>query len=436
LAVGAASTSLEFVQRVNSLANNFEADVIVDDLGFFGEPYFADGFIAQAVAAVADDLVFVSAAGNSTTSRHEAQFSPTFFQFGFVHNFAAATGGTDPTLDLRLEPGEYLFTILQWNDQFGGSANNYNLRLLNTAGTALLCPNCSSTFLQTGFQDPLEHVCYFNSTGIPVQAKVVVDRISGANKRIELFSLGRGSVLEHTSDDGGVFGQPGLANVLAVGAINASDPGNDDIEFFSSRGPSRIDFPSVSNRAKPDLAAIDGVSVTGAGGFPSTFFGTSAAAPHVAGIGALLKERAPGASAAELRSAMTGTAVDLGAPGHDSVFGWGRVDALAAGNALAPDSDGDGVSDDLDAFPFDPLETVDTDADGVGNNADSDDDGDSFPDSYESAHGLDPLDASDALLDADGDGASNLVEFRAGTDPQDPDSKPSDLTSWLQLLLD
>jgi len=45
-----------------------------------------------------------------------------------------------------------------------------------------------------------------------------------------------------------------------------------------------------------------------------------------------------------------------------------------------PDSDGDGVPDDEDAFPNDPNESVDTDGDGIGNNADPDDDNDGIPD--------------------------------------------------------
>jgi len=84
------------------------------------------------------------------------------------------------------------------------------------------------------------------------------------------------------------------------------------------------------------------------------------------------------------------------------------------------DSDGDGVPDDEDAFPNDPNEWVDTDGDGIGNNADTDDDGDTMPDDYEIANGLDPLDAADADADADGDGFTNLEEFQAGTDPQNP----------------
>ena len=103
-----------------------------------------------------------------------------------------------------------------------------------------------------------------------------------------------------------------------------------------SRGPSRIDFPSLQIRQKPDLAGIDGVSVTGTGGFPGTFFGTSAAAPHVAGIAALLKQTRPSASPAKLRQALENGAVDLGAAGPDNVFGRGRVDAIAAHDLLKP----------------------------------------------------------------------------------------------------
>ena len=57
-----------------------------------------------------------------------------------------------------------------------------------------------------------------------------------------------------------------------------------------------------------------------------------------------------------------------------------------------------------------------------GNAALSDTDGDGISDGWESAHGLDPA-VNDAALDADADGSTNLAEFRAGTDPQDPGSR-------------
>jgi subtilisin family serine protease len=58
------------------------------------------------------------------------------------------------------------------------------------------------------------------------------------------------------------------------------------------------------------------------------------AAPHVAGVGALLRSR--GWSAIEAASLMTTTAVDLGAPGFDPEYGYGRVDALAATGGALP----------------------------------------------------------------------------------------------------
>jgi hypothetical protein len=84
------------------------------------------------------------------------------------------------------------------------------------------------------------------------------------------------------------------------------------------------------------------------------------------------------------------------------------------------DSDGDGVPDEEDAFPFDPDEWLDTDGDGTGNNADEDDDDDGMPDIWEEEYGLDPL-KDDADEDADEDGVSNEDEYVAGTDPTEDD---------------
>lgn len=60
------------------------------------------------------------------------------------------------------------------------------------------------------------------------------------------------------------------------------------------------------------------------------------------------------------------------------------------------DTDGDSYVDTDDAFPNDPAEWLDTDSDGIGNNADTDDDGDGVIDEYDSA----PLDSSAGVTTA------------------------------------
>ena len=124
---------------------------------------------------------------------------------------------------------------------------------------------------------------------------------------------------------------------------------------------------------------------------------------------------------------------DIGTPGRYGA--WGALEHV--GQTTSPkyaallqyltdnntDRDGDGVPNELDAFPNDPAESVDTDKDGMGNNADSDDDNDGMPDSWETLYGLNPLDASDASSDKDADGVSNLAEYKQGSNPLVPDSK-------------
>lgn len=92
------------------------------------------------------------------------------------------------------------------------------------------------------------------------------------------------------------------------------------------------------------------------------------------------------------------------------------------------DSDGDGVTDALDAFPNDSSETLDSDGDGVGDNSDEfpdladesvDSDGDGVGDNTD----MFP-DNGDQTIDSDGDG------YGDNSEGQDGDAYPLDSSQW------
>ena len=111
---------------------------------------------------------------------------------------------------------------------------------------------------------------------------------------------------------------------LAVGAVNNAD----QIYSGSSRGPSKCGETSTSY---PEIVA-PGVNIRTAGryGTYQSLSGTSLAAPHVAGALALLLSADPNLTPAAQEQALEQGAHDLGAIGVDNVFGFGRLDILAA----------------------------------------------------------------------------------------------------------
>jgi len=101
------------------------------------------------------------------------------------------------------------------------------------------------------------------------------------------------------------------------------------------------------------------------------------------------------------------------------------TDGDGIGNNADTDDDGDGVADVDDAFPLDNNESIDTDLDGIGNNEDDDDDDDGVTDD-EDAFPLDETETLDsdrdgtgnnADTDDDGDGMPDVFENANGFDP-------------------
>ena len=110
--------------------------------------------------------------------------------------------------------------------------------------------------------------------------------------------------------------------MLATAAICWSGGG---LEPYSSQGP------TIDGRVKPDVAAFDSNSSAIYGPFTpggcgaSGFTGTSAAAPHVAGIAAILQQQNGPLTAGQLLAQLEGSAEDLGAAGKDNAYGWGSL---------------------------------------------------------------------------------------------------------------
>jgi serine protease AprX len=130
---------------------------------------------------------------------------------------------------------------------------------------------------------------------------------------------------------------PGAAaDAITVGAVDKRK----NLADFSSRGP------TLDGRLKPDLVA-PGVDITST--IPPTqtsatglltmratalyygaLSGTSMAAPHVAGVVALMLQANPDLTPYQVKQILIATAQDLGTPGTDNATGYGFVNAIAA----------------------------------------------------------------------------------------------------------
>jgi Subtilase family len=345
---------------VVSFANNIlalraaGAQVIVDDYTYFNEGAFQDGPIARAVNQVtADGALYFSSAANSgsltlgTSGTWEGYFLPDDAALpplagrGIVHNFGAA--GSPQAFNVLT--GSTVRMFLKWSDPLGASTNDYDLYVLNPAGTAVVAASLGS---QTGTQDPYEFVS--NAAGFAVGSRIVVVLYAGSTRALRL-DASRGRL--GTATAGSTFGHNAGASTVSTAATywNSARTGTRPFagfpnpnEPFSSDGPRRMFFnpngtPITPGNVlfstnggivlqKPDIAAADGVSTRTPGFMP--FFGTSAAAPHAAAIAALIRSARPDYTNAQVLDAIRSTARDSMAVGVDRDSGFGIVMAWPA----------------------------------------------------------------------------------------------------------
>lgn len=368
----------DFASGIVDLADH-GAKVIVDDVGYFAEPYFQDGPIAQAVDEVTDrGVAYFSSAGNSASNSYEASFNPSG-QFVRIrgnarpitcqyHDFDEG-GTTDLFQTINTFGRPTLIASLQWQDPYlsadpnnGGANGNLDFLLFNAAGDTLLLAANSDNM----GADPVEILgANVGAVADTIFSLAIVHCGGDIPSRVKYVLYNSG--MEISSPPGGASTIVGHSNARGTMSVGASFWGTPDtLEGFSSRGGTDILFdlssqPVTEMRDNPDFVAPDGGDTTfffpgrdhvGDGNFPN-FFGTSASAPHAAAVAALLLDKNGSLAPADIETLMedTATAMPLidsngiigdantgvAIPAQDiaELTGAGALNALAALN-LAP----------------------------------------------------------------------------------------------------
>jgi len=313
-------------------------------------------------------------------------------------NFNQGSGVASTTLPVSIPPlipGEFIAIVAEWDQPYmtgapnsGGAQNQIDLCVQGAAG--LVVNNLESngdlgsatcTGPNTKGGDPVQVMLVYNpankcannaTCNSPATSlNIVVGLVSGtAPGRIKVVveDDGAGSTItQFATNSGTVQGHPSAAGAAAVGAaFFANTPScgfTPTLEFFSSAGGDPILFDVTGTRLatplfrqKPDFVGPDGGNDTflgftlASGGIADNstvtqclnnasypnFFGTSAAAPHVASIAALLLQAVPSLTPAQLyglfqqSASPIGTAPTTGNPNYAAGYGFVQADVAAA----------------------------------------------------------------------------------------------------------
>jgi len=369
---GQASFASGIVQLANAGCN-----VIVDDVIYLDEPMFQDGIIAQAVdQVVARNVSYFSSAGNQANKSYQAPFRNSGqsvivggVNYGVAHDF----GGGDIRQTITIPVGGNTRLALQWADPFfsvsGGAGAQTDLNILVFFNGALLT-NLSRLTNNIG-GDPSEILSLTAAGGATIE--IVITKTAGPDPAIlKYVDFGSSVITEYPTNSSTSYGHNNSAGAVATGAAawfntpafntNLTRP---VINGFSALSGTPVFITTTGVNTGYDPSKIRrNLSVVGPDGGNNTFFGadtpadadnlpnffgTSAAAPHVAAVAALMQQAAGNTLTPQaIENALTSTALDMDDPfttGFDTGFdlrtGFGFVQAEQAIAAVANPCIGD-----------------------------------------------------------------------------------------------
>ncbi|MCA9262516.1 MAG: right-handed parallel beta-helix repeat-containing protein, partial [Planctomycetales bacterium] len=341
------------------------ADIIVDDWLLLFESFFGDGdfskYISQRALDPESGVLFVSAAGNDAKKHYQAEFNPADYRISgesadrLLH-IPIELDGSDlspPFLSVEaVTPGVHGI-VLQWSESHTNPTSDFKIRLIDAATGAVVkrrtvqhSPEEIAARINGRSVDFLE----FDATHAGQSFQFAIERVStstpDSNPILEILLTEDVEFVSQYDPADSIVGHAAVPGVLTVGAVELGydeliDEGIiiynvDEVADFSSQGPSTLvtqDEPFKSL----DVVAISGVSTSGVGGFPEPFVGTSAAAPHVAGVAALLMELLHDREEDDrntwddrVADAIRAGATPLHILDYSDDYGYGRLDAVAA----------------------------------------------------------------------------------------------------------
>ncbi|MBA7634852.1 hypothetical protein ES703_42450 [subsurface metagenome] len=256
--------------------------------------------------AESHNILWANAAGNAAKEHYQDFF--TDIDSDGCHEFAPG----DKTNPIQVHRND-ITIFLTW-DAWPTTNQDYDLYLYDSDFNLV----ASSTNAQTGIQPPTEKIVFTLSSTDTHHLQIKKSSATG-NEELKIFTFN--CDLQYRTATHSLLSPADAVGVMSAGAINQANWQTGPQETYSSQGPTN------DGRIKPDISGPDGVKRY-AGGAAGRGWGTSYAAPHVAGAASLLLSRYPDCTAAQLQSTLESWAVDMGTPHKDNIYGSGRLNLL------------------------------------------------------------------------------------------------------------